>query len=130
MTAGKIPRAARPRLAGAVALACLAMCAPAWAADITRELAPGAQSEHCLALAPGQVLDYRFTASRPLQFNVHYHVGREIVFPVPESELDAHAGKVTVDRPRNCCLMWVNRSQAPVHIDFDARVAPVPGTAR
>lgn len=123
MTGRKIPRTPGLRRAAA-ALAWLAVCVPAWAADTVRVLAPGAQSEHCVALAPGQVLDYHFTAARPLRFNVHYHVGREIVFPVPEQELGARAGQITVDRPRTCCLMWINPSPTAVRIEFDARVGP------
>jgi len=107
-----------------LAAALLALAPAALPEAGTRDLAGGVHSEYCVALAPGKRLDYRFEASGPVQFNAHYHAGREVLYPVPEREALDGAGQVRVDAPQDLCLMWSNSARTPVHLQFEAGVVP------
>src|SRR5258705_3682726 len=40
--------------------------------------------EMCVKLTPPEKLRYDFTATGQLTFSVHYHVGNDVRFPIPE----------------------------------------------
>ena len=44
-------------------------------------VAPGKFAELCGHLLAGAKVEWVFRASTPLDFNVHYHVGKEVIFP-------------------------------------------------
>jgi len=79
----------------------------------TLEVTPGKFAELCGKLPAGLKVRWEFEASAPLDFNVHYHVGKEVVFP---SKLAAVAtAKDTLDTKieQDYCWMWSNKSAAP-----------------
>lgn len=107
----------------ALALAAIATSATADIVDIawdtggrferTLSVAPGKFAELCGKLPAGLMVRWEFEASVPLDFNVHYHVGKEVVFP---SKLAAVAtAKDTLDTKieQDYCWMWSNKSAAP-----------------
>ena len=76
-------------------------------------LAPGKFVELCNKLPAGMKVRWSFEAGMPLEFNVHYHVGKEVVFP---TKLAAVAtGKDTLDAKigQDYCWMWSNKAAAP-----------------
>ncbi|MBT8137359.1 MAG: hypothetical protein KJO54_10140 [Gammaproteobacteria bacterium] len=96
-------------------MAVLAACSRAGDPDPPQtrfELAagPGEVTELCFESAAGDVVIYRFEASRPLGFNLHYHVDEEMFFPVPEHETAAEKGQYIVPADQDYCLMWTNSS--------------------
>jgi hypothetical protein len=62
--------------------------------------------EACLRMIPGDWLSYRFTAQRPVAFNIHYHEGSAVVMPVSRDGVTAEddAFRPLVDQ--EYCLMW------------------------
>ncbi len=92
----------------------------AWTADgrFERSLsaAPGKFVEVCGQLPAGLKIRWDFEANTPLDFNVHYHVGKDVVFP---SKLTAVASaKDTLDTKvdQDYCWMWTNKSSAPATV--------------
>ena len=85
--------------------------------------------EECLPLVPPQVLEYSFTASKGLEFNIHYH-GDEAVYPVQGSGVlewqgvfDPTACKsYSSEQPPFFCLMWTNPHEEEVELYFDILV--------
>lgn len=78
--------------------------------DFELAAGPGEIKELCFESAAGDVLVYRFEASAPLAFNLHYHVGEEVFYPVPEHETAAEKGQYIVPADQAYCLMWTNNS--------------------
>ena len=79
-------------------------------------VAPAKFAEDCGKLPAGLKVRWSFDANTPLDFNVQYHVGKEIVFP---SKLVAVASaKDTLDTKidHDYCWMWSNKSAAPATI--------------
>ena len=79
-------------------------------------VAPGKFAEVCDKLPAGAQVGWDFEASAPLDFNVHYHVGKDVVFP---SKLVAvSTAKDTLDAKieQDYCWMWSNKTAAPATI--------------
>ena len=76
-------------------------------------IAAGKFVEVCGKLPAGLKVRWNFEAGAPLDFNVHFHVGKDVVFP---SKLGAVAtARDTLDTKieQDYCWMWSNKSAAP-----------------
>ena len=62
--------------------------------------------ERCLTLAAGQSIRYRFSASAPVDFNIHYHRGKDVFYPVRRSGMRDAEGTFRAREADDYCLMW------------------------
>jgi hypothetical protein len=62
--------------------------------------------EDCLRLVPGDRLDYRFEAQRPVKFNIHYHEGKSVVLPVVRDDVTRDDDTFRPLIAQDYCLMW------------------------
>lgn len=115
-------------LAVSSVLALVALTRPAWA-DIVEiawdsngrfersvTVPPAKFTEICGKLPAGLKLRWAFDASTPLDFNIHYHVGKQVLFP---SQLKAVATvQDTLDTriEQDYCWMWSNKSALPATV--------------
>lgn len=97
----------------AVALALtLAACATAPASPDAPQavtalgLAPYASHQECRRLVPGDRLDYRFTATAPIAFNIRYSDGNAVVMPITRDAVTADSGIYQPVAAREYCLAW------------------------
>ena len=82
--------------------------------------------EECLPLTAPQVIDYSFSASKPLEFNIHYH-GENVVYPVQSQAVTIWRGifdptcirNYSSEKPPFFCLMWTNPHEEEVELNFD-----------
>lgn len=113
-------------LPGAIAGALVAGCASA-PADSDRLLgkampiAPYAMQEACVKLGEGDRLDYRFTTTEPVAFNLHYHEGHAVVMPISREHATEEAGVFRATTARDFCLMW-EAAAAGAMLTYEARV--------
>jgi hypothetical protein len=70
-------------------------------------------------LAPDQQLHYAFSATRKLDFNIHYHVDHEVFYPVSEEQVTAAEATFTAPSDQEYCLMWTNPGVADVLLSLD-----------
>lgn len=85
-------------------------------------LGPGAFEELCFELDAGGSIRYAFDADGPLDFNLHWHRGREVVFPVRSGAVERRAGVFRASTKQAYCLMWTNQARRPVVLR--ARIDP------
>jgi hypothetical protein len=83
-------------------------------AAMERQLAPGAFEELCFELDAGQAVRYQFDAGAPLDFNLHWHRGNEVLFPIRSGAVARRAGVFAAGEKQAYCLMWTNRSRGAV----------------
>jgi hypothetical protein len=83
----------------------------------TVSVAPGKFVEICGALERGQSVRWTFRADRPLDFNVHYHIGKDVVYPARHDASRAAQGTLSVTENREHCWMWSSTQPAPVRLD-------------
>lgn len=87
-----------------------------WDADgqFAREfsVAPGKFVEACEKLPFGAKIAWRFDSQSPLNFNVHYHEGKEVRFPAKQDQVAASEGVLDVKLEQDYCWMWTNKGAA------------------
>ena len=86
----------------------------AWDADGRFErsvsVAPGKLTEICGKLPAGLKVGWTFEASAPLDFNVHYHVGKEVVFPSKLKAVATAKDTLATKIDQDYCWMWSNKT--------------------
>ena len=104
------------------------LLAPALAADnpIDLSLAAGKADEACMKLQVGDTLHWRFDAGAPVAFNVHHHVGKDVMMPVDVKEARRHEGRLVADVANDWCLMWTAAQGAPARVKGSWSITPKP----
>jgi hypothetical protein len=78
--------------------------------------------EECMEMKPGDMLSYSFKTSRPVDFNVHYHEGSDILYPISQKAVSGGEGSYRAEREQIYCLMWTSTRQEPVALTYTFRV--------
>lgn len=98
------------------------------AAEPKVRIKPGRIYEECLKVTHDQVLQFSFSSSKPLDFNIHYHWGEKVVYPVNKKQVATLEGEVDYDQlkegeePDHLCVMWKNPHDVYVNLDYEALV--------
>lgn len=72
------------------------------------DLAPAKFAEVCGRLTNGQSIAWSFKSGQPLNFNVHYHQAKSVVFPVKKDRSSELDGELHVGVDQDYCWMWEN----------------------
>lgn len=85
---------------------------------------PGKMVEKCMTLSSAQKLEYQFTTSKPVDFNIHYHKGESVYYPVKRNKTAAEADVYTPGPGRSeYCMMWENKSSASdIELNYAFRI--------
>jgi len=81
-------------------------------------LPAGEFHEECMELTKRQRLAYSFRSAAPVEFNIHYHIGNKIHYPVLKKSIAALTGTYAPKRPDGYCMMWSNQRSKPVELDY------------
>jgi hypothetical protein len=73
--------------------------------------------EHCIRLDTGEHVRYRFSANGELDFNIHYHRGSEVYYPVKAAESRSADATFTAPHADTYCLMWERKGEGAVRVD-------------
>jgi hypothetical protein len=73
-------------------------------------VAPGEFAELCGPLKPGQTVKWTFEADGAVDFNIHYHVDKDVRYPARKDQVKSLQGEFVVDSVQDHCWMWVNKS--------------------
>ncbi len=68
-------------------------------------------------MMPRDVLNYSFTSSAPLDFNIHCHEGGNVICPVKTTSA-GETGKYYAEKEQIYCLMWTNTQTTPVQLKY------------
>ena len=86
--------------------------------ETVQSVAPGKFAEVCGRLTQGQSIGWSFTADKPMNFNIHYHAGKQIVFPANQDEATRVEGSLKVRLDQDYCWMWANKSNLPASVQL------------
>ena len=81
-------------------------------------VAPGKFAEVCGKLARADSVAWRFEASGPLNFNIHYHEGKDVRYPERRDALAGASGRLQVALDQDYCWMWTNKSGQAVDLNL------------
>ena len=117
-----------------VALSLAILCSTAARADIIDiawneqgrferrvSVAPGKFAEVCGKLARADSVAWRFEASGPLNFNIHYHEGKDVRYPERRDALAGASGRLQVALDQDYCWMWTNKTTAATKLSVTLR---------
>ncbi len=82
---------------------------------------PGKFVELCGKLALGDVIRWEFAASVPVDFNIHYHVGKEAEFPAKQAQVTSGQDTLRVAVREDYCWMWTNKTTASTKLSVTLR---------
>ena len=89
------------------------------AEDNKREtIKPSGIHEDCMELVPGQILDYSFEASTPLNFNLHYHEDHNVSYEISKDGISSDKGTYACKKKQYYCLMWTNPGSEPISLNY------------
>jgi hypothetical protein len=97
----------------ALALCC---CVPVSAFAFTADIEPKQLHEECVKLEAGEKRTYYWKADNPVDFNVHYHEGPEVFYPVKRPGMRGDGGVFTAKVAQDYCWMWTARDK-PVKLE-------------
>lgn len=80
------------------------------------QIAAGKFVEVCGKLAVGDGVRWSFSAAAPVDFNIHYHVGKDVVFPAKQAQVSAGRDTLKVAVAQDYCWMWSNKGDKPVSL--------------
>ena len=78
---------------------------------------PRGIAEECFDLQGGQTIGYAFESTAPVDFNIHFHRGKEVEYPVKRDQVRQADDRFEASSTQEFCLMWTNRTQAPVKVN-------------
>ena len=84
--------------------------------SIDATLEPKKVLEHCDKLAAGEKRRFHWKSTAPVDFNVHYHEGSEVFYPVKRDGMRGDGGTFTAKTAKEYCWMWTARN-APARIE-------------
>lgn len=82
----------------------------------TQSIAPGKFVEICENLPKESVVTWYFSASAPLNFNIHFHQGKDVVFPEKQDGVSEREGTLIAPSKEDYCWMWSNKGAASASI--------------
>ncbi len=80
---------------------------------------PGKFSEVCGKLKKGNLIRWQFDSSAPLDFNIHYHEGKEVIFPYKMNAIKSAKEEFLISRDQDYCWMWTNKSSEAVKLEMN-----------
>jgi len=82
--------------------------------------------EDCMELTPTDVLNYSFTSSKPLNFNIHYHEEGNVTYAVSKENTTSESGTFYPEKKQYYCLMWTNSQPETVPLSYTFKVEKKP----
>jgi hypothetical protein len=79
-------------------------------------LAPKQFLEICGPLATRESVTWWFDASRGVDFNIHYHVGKDVIYPAKADSVKSMSAEFTVKFDQEYCWMWSNTTDQSISL--------------
>jgi hypothetical protein len=101
---------------GAVLLLAQAAFAQPVAKSFTHTVKAKGIAEECFRLSANASVGYAFEATGPVDFNIHFHRGNDVEYPVKSDQVRQADARFVAPSAQEYCLMWTNRTAAPVAV--------------
>jgi hypothetical protein len=72
---------------------------------------PGKSHEECVRLPAGHARKWYWRSNAPVDFNIHYHEGTEVSYPVKRSGMRGDGGTFTASISQDYCWMWTAKDK-------------------
>ena len=82
------------------------------AQPFSAKLEPKAMHEECMKLQAGEKRNYYWKADNAVDFNIHYHDGSEVFYPVKRERMRGDGGTFIAKVAQDYCWMWTAKDKA------------------
>ncbi len=96
---------------------------PAGEFGIELDVAPKKVKELCVSLQKGQRVAWSFSANAPMAFNIHYHEGSDVTYPVKRDGVLSDRGVLDVSTDQDYCWMWKAAAEQGARLSVTLRKA-------
>ena len=79
-------------------------------------IAPGKFVEVCEKLTQGAKVSWSFEATAAVDFNIHYHEGKDVRFPEQRNQVSKEEGTLDAGIAQDYCWMWTNKNAAEARL--------------
>ena len=80
--------------------------------------------EICPEMDEGQTLDFEFESNHEVEFNLHYHEGEKVSYPIEPQKLNSLNKAFKAPIKQTYCLMWKGLSEVPSKIKVKYQILP------
>lgn len=80
------------------------------------QVAAGQFVEICGKVPAGAAIRWSFNADAPLDFNIHYHVGKDVIFPAKRAQVSDGRDVLKAQVAQDYCWMWTNKTASPTSL--------------
>ena len=84
-------------------------------------IAPKKFLEVCGTLKKGDGVSWQFNGSAPTDFNIHYHVGKDVSYPENRKQIASAEGLLSAPLDQDFCWMWSNRATDAVDVEVNLK---------
>ena len=88
----------------------------------TVSISTGDFHEFCEMWEVGDTVKFSFTSTKPVMFNVHYHVGHEKQYAIKDVLVDDFSGNFVVQNKEIHCGLWQNDNDKYVKLTYEMEV--------
>ena len=85
-------------------------------------ISTGDYFEACDLFSPGTTVEYFFTSTKPVIFDVHFHDKRSKKFAVDQQLTDNASGSFVVEKKAHYCCMWENKNAKAAKLTYGMQV--------
>jgi hypothetical protein len=89
--------------------------------DHAATVAPGKSVEICGQIEPRLPVDWRFSATGPLDFNIHRHSGAELTYAMRSYLTREQHGTFSPTFSFDWCWMWTNEATEPASLRVELK---------
>ncbi|MEO5692007.1 MAG: hypothetical protein ABIQ72_02695, partial [Usitatibacter sp.] len=66
----------------------------------------------CARIESGEKRVWHWKSNAPVDFNVHYHVGNDVFYPIKRDAVRGDGGTFSPNLAQDYCWMWTARDKA------------------
>ena len=86
-------------------------------------IAPKKFLEVCGKQKKGEAVNWTFNGTAPTDFNIHYHVGKDVSYPENRKGVASAEGLLVAPLDQDFCWMWTNRAAQPLDLELKLKQA-------
>lgn len=86
-------------------------------------IAPKKFLEVCGKQKKGETVNWTFSGTAPTDFNIHYHVGKDVSYPENRKGVASAEGSLVAPLDQDFCWMWTNRAAQPLDLELKLKQA-------
>jgi hypothetical protein len=83
-----------------------------------------AMAEVCGPLNENDVVEWKLKSATPVDFNIHYHQGDEVVYPARINGTRELGDRLNITLTQTYCWMLTNPKQSPTVIELNLQLNP------